>query len=63
MSNVKQIIQPFVEQYIDPSMVENHIIVGGQFSVIPRQGQVSQLFDRVFCRSKIFKKNLDSTSD
>jgi hypothetical protein len=48
MSNVKQIIQPFFEQYIDPSMVEKHIIVGGQFSVIPRAGQVSQLFDRIF---------------
>ncbi len=44
MSNVKQIIQPFVEQYIDPSMVKKHIIVGGQFSVIPRQGYVSQLY-------------------
>ncbi len=44
MSNVKQIIRPFFEQYIDPSMVEQNLIVGGQFSVIPREGQVSQLF-------------------
>jgi hypothetical protein len=52
MSNVKQIIQPFVEQYIDPSMVEKHIIVGGQFSVIPRQGYVRVI--EFFCRLKVF---------
>ena len=41
MSNVKKIIRPFFEKYIDPSMVEQNLIVGGQFSVIPRKGQVS----------------------
>jgi hypothetical protein len=50
MSNVTQIIRPFFDQYIDPSMVEESIIAGAQFSVIPRKGQVSQLFYRIsFC--------------
>ncbi len=50
MANVMQIIRPFFDQYIDPSMVEDSIIAGAQFSVIPRKGQVSQLFYRIsFC--------------
>jgi len=52
MSNVKQIIRPFFEQYIDLSMVEEHMIIDGRLSVIPREGQVSQLFYRILCRLK-----------
>jgi hypothetical protein len=44
MANVMQIIRPFFDQYIDPSMVEDSIIAGAQFSVIPRKGQVNERF-------------------
>ncbi|CAF4933941.1 unnamed protein product, partial [Rotaria sp. Silwood1] len=59
MSNVKQIIRPFFEKYIDPSMVEENIIVGGQFSVIPREGQTQQVIDglRRIPNVTVYKRN------
>lgn len=44
MTNTKQIIQPFLHGYIDPSMVHENVLDGAFFSVVPRDGQVEFLF-------------------
>ncbi|CAF1300421.1 unnamed protein product [Rotaria sp. Silwood1] len=45
MSNIKKIIRPFFEKYINISMIEENIIFGGQFSVTPREGYTQQVID------------------
>jgi hypothetical protein len=48
MANTKRLVQPFYEGYINTSMVEENILSGPLFSVTPRDGQVSYLFDKIF---------------
>jgi hypothetical protein len=48
MANTKRLVQPFYEGYLNTSMVEENILSGPLFSVTPRDGQVSYLFDKTF---------------
>ncbi|CAF4516763.1 unnamed protein product, partial [Rotaria sp. Silwood2] len=59
MSNIKQIIRPFFEKYIDPSMIEENIIVGAQFSVTPCEEQTQQVIDglRRIPNVTVYKRN------
>jgi hypothetical protein len=50
MANVKRMVKPFFDGYINISMVEKNILSGPLFSVTPRQGQVSYLFNKIFDR-------------
>ena len=45
MTNTKQLIQPFFQGYIDPSMVHENVLDGAFFSVVPRDGQVKFFFN------------------
>ena len=40
MTDVTKVVQPFVEGYINPSMVETDILDGAFFNVMPVSGQV-----------------------
>jgi hypothetical protein len=41
MTNINRIVEPFVNGYINKSMVEDNILDGPLFSVTPRAGNVS----------------------
>jgi hypothetical protein len=42
MTNVKKVVLPFFEKYINRSAVESTVLAGGLFNVMPRTGQVSK---------------------
>ncbi|CAF1001780.1 unnamed protein product [Adineta steineri] len=47
MEETKQLIQPFLDGYIDKSAVEDNILDGPLFSVTPRLGYFKQVFDNL----------------
>ncbi|CAF1471361.1 unnamed protein product [Adineta steineri] len=45
MINIKKVIRPFVDGYLDPSLVEDAVLSGPYFSVTPIPGQVQRVMN------------------
>ena len=41
MTNVKKVIRPFYEKYLNRSAVQSTVLSGALFNVMPQNGQVS----------------------
>ncbi|CAF1419421.1 unnamed protein product [Adineta steineri] len=45
MINIKKVVRPFVDGYLDPSLVEDAVLSGPYFSVTPIPGQVQRVMN------------------